>query len=764
MRVIESAIFNKNTSVLKKYLVEVDTVLQNFESDDFYNEFELNASKYKLINAEITENNIEDKLKNYVNSWKFAEELKNKEQICGSSLQSKIKFHLFHVASSLLNQTKINKRFFELCSGNEFILQTIKKSNNDSSSISTLLKKYSFNNLKESCIVGQTIERAENYTKFGKYCYNLAQESNFKDIKLNKHLVQAILNGMIMGSLEANQYFSCLLNKKIYQRNDEIKRIFTSLCEKIESWMFLSSKDQIISYSSDEFLTDLLLPLMKKIFQDYPFAIIYDIQQLIETNKLNFAEMNSKFYYLINNSGIKNIVEGLHHVCQPESYLNIQLQDLFIKKKEENFQESVEKLLEKLYGNKREQGNLYNIVLCKYKDEIIKLKNMNFANAKNYARMMDDSLQRDMKKRLDKHQVLQLKDYSPYLANFSGKDCEIEIPGQYDGKRKPMPRYHVKLAKFDRFVQVIKSKCCPIKIEMIGNDAKNYGYLVKCGEDLRQDQRLQQIFKTINKTLDGDVNCKKRYSSSSSLSSYHVLPLSKNLGLIQWVEETKSLKEFVEFSIVDKNILIDVASEYHNWIMKAENSSSISKCYRKAVIKYNKEEVVATMTRLTNKLGDDLLKKTFWTISPTVECFISLRHKFVTSYATMCVAHWLTGVGDRHPENILIEVNSGKCVGIDFGLAFGLAIDQSVPELVPFRLTSQILGLLKPFDENGLFGITMTRVLDALRKESGPMSACLDVFVHEPLNWTKDIEKNIKEEEEINERQGIKCISFFFLI
>lgn len=104
-------------------------------------------------------------------------------------------------------------------------------------------------------------------------------------------------------------------------------------------------------------------------------------------------------------------------------------------------------------------------------------------------------------------------------------------------------------------------------------------------------------------------------------------------------------------------------------------------------------------------------------------------------------------------ENILISVKSGRCLGIDFGYAFGAGVDISIPEMMPFRLTPQILGLFKPFAENGPFEATMVFVLKALRREKGPLMACLDVFINEPLNWLENIHQFSKENQE--ELEGI---------
>ncbi|XP_023247140.1 DNA-dependent protein kinase catalytic subunit-like [Copidosoma floridanum] len=737
-RMSELAIRNGNASVLKKNLTKIEPIFPQLctTHPELSNEFELNASKYKFVNRK-TATDSKKKFNYYLCSWEVAKELYDRDGIDPTVLLN-VKRHLFDLTSCLLEEAKNDGQMLELLTNNIFACDTLEVYSFNSTL--QALEDYCFRKLEETCAMGSEKEKNESFAKLGRYCYNLTQNSKIRDPKLDKQLVSSILNGMMLGSAEAARYFPCLLNSKLYQKNEELKMTFSSMVVDVPSWMFLTCKDQVVSYLSDSYLRDLLLPIVARIFDDYPYAIVYDFNQLKKSIGRDVGtDICQRLEHFFNVKGIKEFIKGLHHVCQPELYLKHELLDLFDGR---NFQEGVDTLMTDLYNEgmedakSKQQGTIYKIVLSNYKEDIKKLKTMDVQTSKLYVYQMGDILQRDMKRRLqnNRRQALQLKDYSPHLAYFSGEDYEIEIPGQYDGSKKPLPQFHVKVAKFDRFVRIMESKCNPIKINVIGNDARSYSYLVKCGEDLRQDQRLQQIFKTTNKTLDADVNCRQRYLS---INTYHVLPLSSNLGLIQWVDNTKSLKEYIEFSMKDKDLPGDLASEYQTWIQKAAKSNQISVCYREALVKYSTKEVVEKMTKLTSQVEDDILKKTFATLSPSLECFMSLRHNFITSYATMSVIHWLTGVGDRHLENLLIEVKSGKCYGIDFGLAFGTGIDQSVPELVPFRL-GQILGLLKPFDETALLGITMTHVLSALRKEHGPLSAYLDIFIHEPLDWTQN--------------------------
>ena len=63
----------------------------------------------------------------------------------------------------------------------------------------------------------------------------------------------------------------------------------------------------------------------------------------------------------------------------------------------------------------------------------------------------------------------------------------------------------------------------PKRITIRGNDEKEYKYLVKCGEDLRQDQRIEQLFEIMNDLFSRDVNCRQR---RLRLRTYQVVPMT----------------------------------------------------------------------------------------------------------------------------------------------------------------------------------------------------------------------------------------------
>lgn len=53
----------------------------------------------------------------------------------------------------------------------------------------------------------------------------------------------------------------------------------------------------------------------------------------------------------------------------------------------------------------------------------------------------------------------------------------------------------------------------PIKITMIGNNGEIYSFLIKFGEDLRQDQRIEQLLQVMNDTLSESAHCCQRQLS-----------------------------------------------------------------------------------------------------------------------------------------------------------------------------------------------------------------------------------------------------------
>ena len=75
-------------------------------------------------------------------------------------------------------------------------------------------------------------------------------------------------------------------------------------------------------------------------------------------------------------------------------------------------------------------------------------------------------------------------------------------------------------------VSVQRSIRRPKRLTVRGNDEKDYRYLVKCGEDLRQDERIMQLLTLMNHVYSRHATCRQRHLR---LRTYHVVPMTTRL-------------------------------------------------------------------------------------------------------------------------------------------------------------------------------------------------------------------------------------------
>ncbi|XP_076766848.1 DNA-dependent protein kinase catalytic subunit isoform X2 [Xylocopa sonorina] len=738
LKMIEAAFDQGNRYVAKKYGVRLEKIIKNYSIDKKH-EIPLVHAKIKYLMGE-TETDVTKKLSSYVSSWKHYHKLLRQNDL-EDTLSVNTRKEISKLSSRIAKLSE-DETFAKLLMTNSEILKDINVETHDLSVIQNALETYSFDHLKTCCNMTTTNKNVgESFFSLAKYCYDrLSYTTN--DVQLSKEFVHSILKAMSAGSLEAAHYFPCLL-KPEYFNDQETKEIFMNESKRIETWRFLSWQAQLFSHLGTS-IAPLIIPILKRIVEEYPNAVIYTFRLTVETNPALLEETSTYDIrqLIYNRPEIERFLTAMQYVVQPELYLKHYLLECR-KNLSLGQATAVNMLMEKVYPNARE--NKHDVKPGAIFDEIqmhkSKIKDLQNSRSKDFERRLDAMIQNISQLLQRRKDRLKLKDYSPWLCNFPEKD--IEIPGQYTGNRKPMPQYHTKIIKFEPTVKVMRSMRKPIRITMIGNDAKEYHFLTKFGEDLRQDQRLQQLFNIMNKTLHADATCKQR---QLSVDTYQVIPLSKTVGLIQWVDNTRSLQELINFNKTKQDESISIM--YGKWIQDAAPNKKGYEIYKEAVLKYKAAKVIAKMNEFISKTEWDSLRKTLTVLCPSVESFVTMRRNFITSYATMCIAHWILGIGDRHLENTLVTVDSGRCLGIDFGFAFDAGVNQRIPELMPFRLTSQILGLLKPFTENDLLGMTMVHVLRTLRNDQGPILSCMDVFVHEPLNWTQHVNRGLSENDE----------------
>eukprot|EP00160_Parvularia_atlantis_P021198 Unigene9084_Nuclearia_a/m.27779 Unigene9084_Nuclearia_a/g.27779 ORF Unigene9084_Nuclearia_a/g.27779 Unigene9084_Nuclearia_a/m.27779 type:complete len:1010 (+) Unigene9084_Nuclearia_a:3301-6330(+) len=328
----------------------------------------------------------------------------------------------------------------------------------------------------------------------------------------------------------------------------------------------------------------------------------------------------------------------------------------------------------------------------------------------------------------------ELKKYSVFLANFQAGTLKdrMELPGQYTGMSRPEPLEHETIHSFGQTVLVLGSIRKPKRLIVYGSDGKEHMYLVKGGEDLRLDQRIEQLFGVMNDVL--------RQESEATVRTYQVVPMTTSLGMIEWISNTRTLRDITERRDPNKSGPQDILHEVASFI------NSGTRGYQAFVLSYkerSREDSIAHMNRLYARVPETLLQSYFLELAASPEAFLVLRNRFARSLAVINVCSYLCGVGDRHLENFLLDQTVGELVPIDFGHSFGSATQNlPVPELIPFRLTRQMITFMGPLGTGGIYTSTMVQSLAALQQAKERLLNAMDVFLKDPLmDWKKELRK-----------------------
>lgn len=311
---------------------------------------------------------------------------------------------------------------------------------------------------------------------------------------------------------------------------------------------------------------------------------------------------------------------------------------------------------------------------------------------------------------------LELSQCSPALQH--ARHLELGVPGSYrvDGS-------YIRIAHFVPKVQVITSKQRPRKITLLGNDGKDYVFLLKGHEDLRQDERVMQLFGLANALLARD---RRTNQYDLDIKRYAIAPLSHNAGVVGWVPHCDTLHSLIRDYRESKKVALN---------MENREMMKLSPNYDLLTVMQKVEVFSEALDRTTGK-GNDLYE-VLWTKSTNSEEWLERRTKFTRSLAVMSMVGYILGLGDRHPSNLMLDQISGRVLHIDFGDCFEVAMHRDkFPEKVPFRLTRMLIKAMEACGVEGSYRSTCERTMGVLRDNRDSLIAMLEAFVYDPLiSW-----------------------------
>jgi serine/threonine-protein kinase ATR len=223
--------------------------------------------------------------------------------------------------------------------------------------------------------------------------------------------------------------------------------------------------------------------------------------------------------------------------------------------------------------------------------------------------------------------------------------------------------------------------------------------------------------------------------------------LTYSLNKTEWVPNLRPYKEII-------------MSEYKK---KGHRPPSMQELGTMNIEHKEKEEQIKEYRRLIEKfypaLGD-YFRQQF----PTPQNFFKARSAYIKSTAVWSIVGYIMGLGDRHGENILIDVCSGETFHVDCNLLFNKGETLTVPESVPFRLTHNMTHAMGVLGIEGPFRKSCEIILRVLQKEKRTLLAYVRPIIYDTIKKSqpdmtrRDMSRTSSEVVEIPNLQKFKRV------
>ena len=275
------------------------------------------------------------------------------------------------------------------------------------------------------------------------------------------------------------------------------------------------------------------------------------------------------------------------------------------------------------------------------------------------------------------------------------------------------------LAGIEDTVDVLASLQRPKKVTLRGSDGRRYAMLCKPKDDLRKDARLMEFNGIVNRCLLRDAESRRR---ALHIRTFSVTALNEECGLLEWVPNTNGLRPIL--LKLYRKLGLYVSGKELKLLQLAPNAPLDKKLtiYRTKLL-----------PRHPPVFGDWFLQ-TF----PDPTSWYNARLAYCRTAAVMSMVGYVLGLGDRHGENILLDSTTGDCVHVDFNCLFNKGETFDYPEIVPFRLTHNMVEAMGPLGAEGIFRRSCEVTLRVMRDQMDPLMSVLKTFIYDPLvEWSK---------------------------
>ncbi|KAI8932150.1 Serine/threonine-protein kinase tel1 [Plenodomus lindquistii] len=248
---------------------------------------------------------------------------------------------------------------------------------------------------------------------------------------------------------------------------------------------------------------------------------------------------------------------------------------------------------------------------------------------------------------------------------------------------------------------------------------------------------MEQVFDQVSRLLKNHTATRIR---NLGIRTYKVLPLSTRSGLMEFVQNTVPL---------------------HLWVMPAHEKYYPSdykpdRCRKE--IGACQSDSLTTRVKVWQKIADNFHPVMRYFLLERFEDpdeWFERRLAYTRSTAAISILGHVLGLGDRHCHNILLDEKSGEIVHIDLGVSFEAGRVLPVPEVVPFRLTRDLVDGMGYTKTEGVFRRCCEFTMDTLREERESIMTLLNVLRYDPLvNWSVTPTKAKRMQENQTDANG----------
>ncbi|KAI1796128.1 hypothetical protein LXA43DRAFT_880633 [Ganoderma leucocontextum] len=304
-----------------------------------------------------------------------------------------------------------------------------------------------------------------------------------------------------------------------------------------------------------------------------------------------------------------------------------------------------------------------------------------------------------------------------------------------ESTHQPFPVDAPSIASIFDEIEVISSLAKPKKLSILGSNGQVYTFLGK-REDLRKDGRLMDFNAILNKLLRKDSDSRRR---QLNIRTYGVVSLNEVSGLIQWVPNTIPIRP--------------VLHTLYGRRGRGLWGNDVKLALDKIKTKTNSKDAAVVFTKEVLSLFPPVLHEWFVETFSEPSLWLASRTAYNRTAAVMSMVGYILGLGDRHCENILLDTNSGDVIHVDFDCLFEKGQALETPEIVPFRLTHNIVDGFGVTGVEGFFRISCEVTLRLLRENKDCLMNVLDAFVHDPLlEWQEKRRRSERNNEVVDMR------------